>query len=131
MPNTTAKTDLIVYKYAHASAKTCRHVIVTLRIKKGTRVNIPRAVNSSTSMRAQRKCRAALATVIAIHRYRQGGIKGAKLKTAVSQWDNAFTYHIGKPVRPTKAFSRRTEICASGIHFYHSLNDALRHGCVI
>jgi hypothetical protein len=60
-----------------------------------------------------RKCRAEYAEVLEITKGKR------KVKTAVSTWDENFTYTVGTTVKPNKAWSEEwTDECASGIHFW-------------
>lgn len=83
-----------------------------------------------------KKCRASSAKVISIHAQerldtgssRYSVYKKSKRKIAFSLHDENFEYRIGKTVKPRTKFTLNSrEECASGIHFYLTREEAIKH----
>ena len=70
----------------------------------------------------ERKMRATSAYVHSIHSVDPGN---RSVRQAKSWFDPTFVYKVGEVVRPKFDFSFEQNTCASGIHFFVELNDAL------
>lgn len=69
-----------------------------------------------------RKCRASEAKVVKIWNYKTNEV----FEKGVSQHDSDFIYEVGKTVKPTEKFDEnRWDECASGIHFFMTLQEAI------
>jgi hypothetical protein len=49
------------------------------------------------------------------------------VSTARSEFDGTFKYETGKTIKPFKRFSHTDEHCASGIHFFLNIREALAY----
>lgn len=52
---------------------------------------------------------------------------GTQIKHGFSSYTPEFKYRVGRNVKPFKPFSHRFGQCASGIHFFIDLQDALNY----
>lgn len=130
----TVKNDLKVWKTTHAPDY--EQAIVALRIPAGATVFAQESDNMDYL--DNRKMRASVAFVEKQFRIGSRGI-GREVTPHVFSWeckeireidksysDNYdFWYETGKTATPKSPFSLRREQCASGIHFFVNLTDAL------
>lgn len=125
------KEPRVVYKKAY-SVRDGRPVVLTLLLPVGTlvRKDIDRCHKAGLGMGMDaRKNRASQALVVdAMYAERDGGtVRHAFMLTEFrSSHDPTFTYEIDKLAVPHK-FSKNAQVCASGIHFFKSLDDAIRY----
>ncbi|SRR6266403_771306 len=102
---------IIVYKVArYGPWRAHLRAIVTLRI----------AHNTRRQQSKNYKCRAASAKVIEIRSQQTG----RKLNKAVSFHRDTFIYRTGETVRPVFPYDPRPRECASGIHFFLTIEEA-------
>jgi len=80
------------------------------------------SAHAKRSSATTRKCRASEAKVVKIWNYKTNKV----FKSGVSQYDNNFIYEVGKTVKPIDNFDEdRWNLCASGIHFFMTLQEAV------
>lgn len=120
------KKPIIVYKKVFVASKNNRPrsipVLATLQLPKGTRVyGECYEANRQIESFERGKYRASKAQVLSLKTI--GGKR--KVKTAFPWWDTEFIYEVGETVKPTKGFSRKTDLCAGGIHFFYSKEEAI------
>lgn len=113
-----------------------RYCLVTLEIPKGTQIRL--------NMKGERKCRAARAITkriqhvfvdrdhdfdlpwkMPLNRFQE---EAQDIEEAFSLYESAYTYVVGKEQIPTEPFDDTLdEDCASGIHFFQTLEEALKY----
>ncbi len=117
--------SVLVYKAALSSKG--RPVLVTLRLPKGTRIN--------RNLTNKNKNRADKAVVVKINRVNCYHSKWKPIYTtrkdsvnvAYSIYSSEFEYKVGLTIKPIALFSKTTEECASGIHFFSTKKAALNY----
>lgn len=106
--------------------------IVMLEIPKNTQIRL--------STEDERKCRAARAITKSIQyvpgyddddwemplkRFQK---EARDIEKAFSCWEPAYTYIVGKEQKPVEPFNDEDDVdCASGIHFFQTLEEALNY----
>lgn len=110
-------------------ANTGKHglVLVNLVIPIGARINAPKKVFTALPEydRAKRKMRASEAIVRSMHKCNRFHQPLGKCSVAYSGQDSTFVYRPGETVKPKEGFDEQTTVCASGIHFFLNVIDAL------
>lgn len=106
------KKSVIVWKKAW-SRNHGRHLLVKMRLSKGTKVN-----RDITSWSKNRASRAKVLEIRDILSGCSGGrlILGKKYRLAYSDWSH-FLYRVGKTAYPDD-FDESLEECSNGIHFF-------------
>jgi hypothetical protein len=119
------KKKMVVYKkvYKHEKDWGRLPLIAMLEIPKRTACHM-----------TNYKCRASRAKVLEIRTYsrtnwypRMGYELKEHRKVAYSAFSKSFKYKVGEVVRPKRRFSRSLIVCASGIHFYRTIEEAVNH----
>lgn len=106
------KKVLVDYDY---NVRDYRCAIATLRIPVKTLRRQP----------CNGKCRASSARVLRIQIVDRDSLLQHDVKEAVSEHNRRFTYKVGQVVKPEEAFCKSNEECASGIHFFLTLKEAI------
>jgi hypothetical protein len=136
---------LHVFKVAVA-AECSAFVIVNLVIPVGAMVYARHGLNTLNGLRLHmRKMRASSAIVHSIrafnHRQLPSVVSATNIQhiavrstpddSARSSYDATFKYELGKTVTPEGGFCWSDSECASGIHFFLNLVDALAYTCLV
>lgn len=114
-------TDMPVFKWANYVGQHGRvlYCIVNLVIPKGAVIRVKEdALGWPGKSRKMRASQALVHSVVTL--------RGRQLKSAYSWYDWKTNYLPGGTVLPRRHFDTSDVECASGIHFYTELRDALR-----
>lgn len=104
-------TDLYVWKALRNER------VAFLRIPKGSAV-----IAGGQS----KKCRASQAEVLNIFNVHLPVGMVNQVKAGRSMYDESFVYEVGSTVAPTQRFDTMQLECSTGIHYFHSVEDALK-----
>ena len=96
--------------------------VVMLSLPVGTRIYV-----GCWNLNKQ-KCRADQARVVAIFKLSSSGDYISDIKSNRSSWCAEITYRVGEIVKPKRPFHTLELECASGIHFFYTLKEAMRWG---
>lgn len=125
-----AKGKFIAYKKVYSSSATYnsgdRHY-TSMRTEIVAKLEIPASADrliGTDEGPQNRKCRASEAKVLGFFTLKNKPYKQPKTHTVFAGHDVSFEYKKGATVKPQKPFAKKKDVCASGIHFFMTFEDA-------
>jgi hypothetical protein len=112
------KANYVAYSVFGHSVTGCAQVIVVLEV--------PASATKHYDT-DNHKIRVSEAKVVKILDIEGKPMKLAYKHSVMSKHDSSFTYEIGKTVKPTEPFADSDQTCASGIHGFLDIEDAINY----